>query len=41
MRKFRGDREAFGKPGIDPRWTHGNKQGIGTAYSVASKVWLT
>jgi len=41
VRKFRGDREAFGKPGIDPRWTHGNKQGIGTAYSVASKVWLT
>ena len=39
--RFRGDREAFGGPGIEPRWTHGNKSGIGTAYSADSKIWFT
>lgn len=39
--EFRGEREAFGAPGIAPRWTHGNKDGIGTAYSAASKLWFT
>ncbi len=39
--RFRGDREAFGAPGIEPRWTHGNKDGVGTAYSQDSKVWYT
>ncbi|HKV90762.1 MAG TPA: glycoside hydrolase family 15 protein [Thermoplasmata archaeon] len=39
--ELRGDREAFGAPGIAPRWTHGNKDGVGTAYSVASKLWFT
>jgi glucoamylase len=39
--EFRGNREAFGGPGIDPRWTQGNKEGIGTAYSGDSKVWFT
>jgi hypothetical protein len=28
--------EAFGKPGIEPRWTHSNKSGVGTAYSASS-----
>ncbi|HEY0566374.1 MAG TPA: hypothetical protein VGC88_12360, partial [Terriglobales bacterium] len=32
---------AFGAPGIPPRWTSGAKDGIGTAYSIASKVWFT
>lgn len=32
---------AFGAPGIVPRWTSGAKEAIGTAYSVASKVWFT
>jgi len=32
---------AFGKPGIEPRWTSARKEGIGTAYSVASRVWFT
>jgi glucoamylase len=32
---------AFGKPGIEPRWTSARKDGIGTAYSVASRVWFT
>ncbi|MDG6904571.1 MAG: glucan 1,4-alpha-glucosidase [Nitrososphaerota archaeon] len=33
--------EAFGRPGIEPRWTHANKYGVGTAYSADSKVWFT
>ena len=41
MTQFRGDRTAFGHPGIEPRWTHGDKQGIGTAYSASSSVWFT
>ncbi|WP_036481065.1 glycoside hydrolase family 15 protein [Myxosarcina sp. GI1] len=35
------NQEAFGHPGIEPRWTHGSKEGIGTAYSVASNIWFT
>lgn len=26
---------------MEPRWTHGNKYGIGTAYSQDSKLWYT
>ncbi len=33
--------QAFGSPGIDPRWTHANKDGVGTAYSTSSNVWFT
>ena len=33
--------EAFGKPGIEPRWTHSNKAGVGTAYSASSHLWYT
>jgi glucoamylase len=32
---------AFGKPGIEPRWTRGNKDAVGTAYSSSSHVWFT
>ena len=32
---------AFGSPGIEPRWTHGDKDGIGTAYNSSSRVWFT
>jgi glucoamylase len=39
--QFRGDREAFGGPGIEPRWTHGNKDGVGTAFSADCKLWFT
>ncbi|MCI4322035.1 MAG: glycoside hydrolase family 15 protein, partial [Thermoplasmata archaeon] len=39
--ELRGEREAFGGPGIEPRWTHGNKDGVGTAYSADSKLWFT
>ena len=33
--------EAFGKPGIEPRWTHSNKAGVGMAYSTSSYLWCT
>jgi glucoamylase len=32
---------APGRPGMEPRWTRGNKDGVGTAYSVESKLWYT
>ena len=32
---------AFGGPGLEPRWTHSAKEGIGTAYSSNSRVWFT
>jgi glucoamylase len=41
MAKFRGEKDAFGRPGIEPRWTHGCKDGVGTAYSGDSRVWFT
>ncbi len=39
--KFRGDRTAFGAPGIEPKWTQGNKEGVGTSPFADSKVWFT
>ncbi|MCC6454392.1 MAG: glucan 1,4-alpha-glucosidase [Caldilineaceae bacterium] len=41
MTKLRGNNNAFGAPGIEPRWTQGNKDGMGTAYSADSRVWFT
>ena len=32
---------AFGHPGIEPKWTHGNKDGVGTAYADSSRIWFT
>ncbi len=32
---------ATGGPGIEPRWTRGDKDGVGTAYSALSRVWFT
>src|SRR5947209_20604212 len=32
---------APGGPGITPRWTRSNKDGVGTAYSASSRVWFT
>ena len=37
----RGDRAAFGAPGIEPRWSHSNKDGVGTAYSADARLWYT
>ena len=41
MVKFFTKNQAFGAPGIEPRWTHANKAGVGTAYSTSSRVWFT
>ena len=32
---------AFGAPGIPARWSYGNKDAIGTAYSTSSRIWFT
>ncbi len=32
---------APGHPGIEPRWTRSDKDGVGTAYSALSRVWFT
>jgi glucoamylase len=37
----RGDHQAFGRPGLPPRWAPGDKDGVGTAYSAASRIWFT
>ena len=39
--EVRGDRVASGGPGIEPRWSHSNKDGVGTAYSTDSRLWYT
>ncbi|MBI4502068.1 MAG: glucan 1,4-alpha-glucosidase [Gemmatimonadetes bacterium] len=41
MARFRGTRDAFGKPGHEPRWSQGDKDGVGTAYSADSRIWFT
>ena len=41
MAHFRGDKSAFGAPGIEPLWTHADKEGIGTAHSIGSRLWFT
>ena len=33
--------EAFGAPGLAPRWTSSLKDAVGTAYSASSRVWFT
>jgi glucoamylase len=35
------DGEAFGAPGLEPRWTSSRKDAVGTAYSASSRVWYT
>ncbi len=41
MARFRGQRSAFGSPGLESRWTEADKEGIGTAFSSGSPVWFT
>ncbi len=41
MPQFRGNRSAFGAPGDEPRWSPAAKQGIGTAATLASRIWFT
>ncbi len=35
------DHPAAGGPGIEPRWTRSDKDGVGTAYAALSRVWFT
>ncbi len=41
LNSTRRDGTAFGKPGIEPRWTGGNKDAVGTAYSSSSCMYHT
>src|SRR5580658_6362569 len=36
-----GKNPAPGGPGIEPRWTAGAKDAVGTAYAVSSRLWYT
>ncbi len=36
-----GTNPAPGAPGIEPRWTAGAKDAVGTAYSVSNRLWYT
>jgi glucoamylase len=33
--------EAFGSPGMEPRWTSSAKDAVGTAYAASSRIWFT
>ena len=33
--------EAFGTPGMQPRWTSSEKDAVGTAYAASSRIWFT
>jgi glucoamylase len=35
------DGNAFGAPGLEPRWTSSAKDAVGTAYSSSSRAWFT
>ncbi len=35
------EKVAFGAPGLESHWTHGDKDGVGTAYSGSSRLWFT
>jgi len=41
MKSLSFPRRAPGGPGIEPRWTHGARVAVGTAYSTSSRVWYT
>lgn len=41
MEEFTAQNPAPGGPGIEPRWTSGTKDAVGTAYSTSSQVWYT
>jgi glucoamylase len=41
MTKFREAPVAPGRPGLEPWWTRGDKEGVATAYAPSSRVWAT
>jgi glucoamylase len=36
-----GQGNAFGAPGLEPRWTSSAKDAVATAYAASSKIWFT
>jgi glucoamylase len=40
-RKLEQQGEAFGAPGMEPRWTSSVKDAVGTAYAASSRIWFT
>jgi glucoamylase len=32
---------AFGAPGSEPRWSHADKDGVGTAFDLESRIWFS
>jgi len=40
-RWIEGHGEAFGAPGLEPRWTSSEKNTVCTAYAASSRVWFT
>ncbi len=40
-RWIEGQGEAFGAPGLEPRWTSSAKDAVGTAYAASSRIWYT
>lgn len=41
MTKFSNTNPAFGHPGIEPHWSPGNKDGVGTANAISTRLWFT
>lgn len=41
MPQLKSKKVAFGAPGDEPRWSHANKDGVGTAYDLDSRIWFT
>ncbi len=41
MAQFRGSKSAFGAPGNNPLWAHADKDGVGSSFSLMSRVWFT
>ena len=40
-RWIEGQGQAFGGPGVEPRWTSSRKDAVGMAYSASSRIWYT
>jgi glucoamylase len=40
-RWIEGQGQAFGWPGVEPRWTSSRKDCVGMAYSASSRIWYT
>jgi glucoamylase len=41
MPQLKSKKSAFGAPGAEAHWSHANKDGVGTAYDLESRIWFT